>query len=784
MLFLLIQIIGCSSQKEDWKTAKDENNINSYEKFLKLHTTGIYADSARSILETLYRNQKYTQSRNLGTIAAYEDFLKYYPVGEQSDSVRIFLENLYFHEASTINTYISYRDFLDRYKTGVLSEKALILMSKLKNERKRELRNIETIKIIVNESYGKAKNVSLPFYDVAYRLAKYANLQVVDSDAKKYDAILQIKAVGEAIGTRYYSAALSGNIIFKSKISNLSITKSFTSYIPYGDVDTIWKKGDKIIDDGTGPSNARFGLAFNAFKVRIIETFDQLFGRHCLISALYNKDQFESFLGRSALEIIENKRDFNALKIAVYHPDITIARRAVESLGKMRKKSFNFLISLLNDNNSEIRWLATIGLGNTHDKRAFNYLNKALQDENSSVRNDALWAIKNIPMSPMNGLIKALENENPEIKRFAIHQLGQFEKPKSKAALINFVLYDSSYSFYNEIVEVLEAFEKIPIDSLSAILKSNNHNLGIRIRAANLISISNNQGVAKPLFDALCANTEPLIEDKILESLKKLTNIVIELLISELNSKEIYVRKKAAYSLGYLEDPRAIKPLINVLNSKNDSLNTITLNALEKITGIRIGNNYEECNDWWSMNRNEYLVFIWPLKLGNKWHFGNDQGLKIVSMDTIVYNNQPLFVSKIIWNFESPRFERTLELTNKDDGLYLLKNGKLKLLLKYPVKSGQYWRNPFKKGIIKCATTNKKVNTAKGYFDCILYHFFYEDSRLTMDGYEKYLQLYEEWYLSIGNGPVAFNIKEPWYSDHETFLTGIELNKSHITMKR
>lgn len=60
-------------------------------------------------------------------------------------------------------------------------------------------KDVKRVKIVVSQSYGEAKNVSLPFYDVASKLLKLAGITVVEADSQDYDAVLEIEAKGEPI---------------------------------------------------------------------------------------------------------------------------------------------------------------------------------------------------------------------------------------------------------------------------------------------------------------------------------------------------------------------------------------------------------------------------------------------------------------------------------------------------------------------------------------------------------------------------------------------------------
>jgi hypothetical protein len=82
-------------------------------------------------------------------------------------------------------------------------------------------RSARTVRIVVNQSYGSVKGVSLPFEDIAERLLGYAGIRVVPN-FEDYDLMLKIEAKGWALGASYTDyvrdywlytgASLSGSI--------------------------------------------------------------------------------------------------------------------------------------------------------------------------------------------------------------------------------------------------------------------------------------------------------------------------------------------------------------------------------------------------------------------------------------------------------------------------------------------------------------------------------------------------------------------------------------------
>jgi hypothetical protein len=80
---------------------------------------------------------------------------------------------------------------------------------------------MQKVRVVVEESYGVAGGVSLPFEDKARDLLKYAGIKVVGADAEDYDITLRIQAKGRARAPyhhiTYSSASLYGLISLEIK---------------------------------------------------------------------------------------------------------------------------------------------------------------------------------------------------------------------------------------------------------------------------------------------------------------------------------------------------------------------------------------------------------------------------------------------------------------------------------------------------------------------------------------------------------------------------------------
>ena len=380
VVVVLVCMTGCSNVEKDWEKAESEN-----------------------------------------TIAAYEDFMKRYPEGPQADKARLKIEEIYFEEAQTINTIPAYQEFLKQYPKGPVADKAHLMVEKLYNDRKPAFRHTKTVKIIVNQSYGEAEGVSLPFEDIARRLCQYAGLQVVEAEAEDYDVTLKIQAKGEAEGNfytgsisgyQYSGASLSGTITLK--IPGIpAYKKYFEGYIspPF-----------TIIDKYPDPSSAPFDWAFRksgSFISKIIEMMGEVYGSNTLIAALKDEYRYVREKVAEALEKIGKPAVELLIAALLKHNDSVVRRYAAEALGDIKdSRAVEPLIAALEDEDSDVRTEAAHALGEIGDSWAVEPLIAALNDWHVSVRERAARALGEIRDSrAVEPLIAALQDRDSYVLR-------------------------------------------------------------------------------------------------------------------------------------------------------------------------------------------------------------------------------------------------------------------------------------------------------------------------------------------------------------------------------
>jgi HEAT repeat protein len=81
----------------------------------------------------------------------------------------------------------------------------------------------------------------------------------------------------------------------------------------------------------------------------------------------------------------------------------------------------------------------------------------------------------------------------------------------------------------------------------------------------------------------------------------------LDALISALKHEDLGVRIAAADALGDKKDPEAIDPLIAGLKENEETVSEAFVKALANITGKDFGQDHDQWEKWWNQNRKTVL---------------------------------------------------------------------------------------------------------------------------------------------------------------------------------
>lgn len=116
--------------------------------------------------------------------------------------------------------------------------------------------------------------------------------------------------------------------------------------------------------------------------------------------------------------------------------DLKQQKQAARELVDIGKPAVKPLLKSLEDGKWKIRWYASEILGEIGDEEAVQELIATMGDENSGVRSKSMLALVEIGEYSVDPLIKALSNENWQIRRQAADALGVIGTKKAVNPLI------------------------------------------------------------------------------------------------------------------------------------------------------------------------------------------------------------------------------------------------------------------------------------------------------------------------------------------------------------
>jgi HEAT repeat protein len=222
-----------------------------------------------------------------------------------------------------------------------------------------------------------------------------------------------------------------------------------------------------------------------------------------------------------------------------------------------------------------------------------NFCIRALEDENPEVRKIAAKALGQM-QSPgtEKALIKLLEDPNLKVRTSAIEALASAGNENSIEPLIKQLELstetDKNTAYRTSIIETLGKLQdKRAIPPLIKILEDKN--LEIKIAALYSLGILGGDKVEDALILKLneISTLNPLnradleFEKQIIILLGNLeSKKAIQILIRKLEDKNPKIRKFAVESLGKVKDPKAIDPLLEHLNDKNPEIRNATAYSL------------------------------------------------------------------------------------------------------------------------------------------------------------------------------------------------------------
>ncbi|MBE9201205.1 MULTISPECIES: HEAT repeat domain-containing protein [unclassified Nodularia (in: cyanobacteria)] len=243
------------------------------------------------------------------------------------------------------------------------------------------------------------------------------------------------------------------------------------------------------------------------------------------------------------------------------------------------KRAISHLNLLLEDEDSDVRWMTADALGKIKPEAAIPGLIQLLEDKDSYVRGraaDALGKIKSEAAIP--GLIQLLEDEDSYVRRRAAEALAEIKSEAAIPALIQLLQDEDSY-VRGRAAEVLgEMKSEAAIPELIQLLEDQEYHVISTVVKA-LIGMKSETVVSGLI--SLLKHEKPHVRSNAVKALVDIkSEAAIPGLIQLLQDEDSHVRMSAAYALGEMKSEVAIPGLIQLLQDEDYRVISTVVKAL------------------------------------------------------------------------------------------------------------------------------------------------------------------------------------------------------------
>jgi HEAT repeat protein len=314
-----------------------------------------------------------------------------------------------------------------------------------------------------------------------------------------------------------------------------------------------------------------------------------------LINKLSDKSHLVRLEAAKALGMIKFWKAVAPLLFALGDENHFVRKEAANALGQLEsEKILEPLIRIFKSEDSFIRKGAVRALGKVNSdempecisNRVFDFIDNALKDENKFVCREAAKALQNLSESrrerAFESLIRALDNEDDEVRRLAAESLGLFECERTVSPLINALKSEDATVRWFAAGTLGRIKSRKALQPLIDVLVSDN-NGSVREEAARALGKMKSRKAVEPLIDALMdQNNEG--RSGAAEALGRIkAHKAIDPLIAALTDTDDFTRLAAAKALGRIKPEKAIEPLIDSLCDCNRFVKAEVAGALKKI---------------------------------------------------------------------------------------------------------------------------------------------------------------------------------------------------------
>ena len=331
-----------------------------------------------------------------------------------------------------------------------------------------------------------------------------------------------------------------------------------------------------------------------------------------LVAALEDEAPSVRGIAAETLGEINDPRAVKPLTIALKDEISPVQWAAKRALVKIGEPAVEALIETLKERDPFVRRSSAEALGEIKDFRAVGPLLEIMKDANPNVRMTAKWALINIGEPVVEALLKALRGKDPSGRKIAASGLGLIKDSRIIKSLIVAMQDDDPgvretvigalgdlkehgavkhliIALNDKVLSVREsskqALLKIGEQSISPLAQAlREESSDVRKATAEVLGEFNDPGSVENLIEAL-KDENPEVQMASKRALLKLGEYAVEPLIRAMGRGDSAIRKNVSEVLGEINDPRAINPLIELLEDENHEVQMASRWSLIKMGG-------------------------------------------------------------------------------------------------------------------------------------------------------------------------------------------------------
>ncbi|MBI3990515.1 MAG: HEAT repeat domain-containing protein [Candidatus Omnitrophica bacterium] len=273
------------------------------------------------------------------------------------------------------------------------------------------------------------------------------------------------------------------------------------------------------------------------------------------------EDDDVSVKREAALALIELKPEeaVSSLIKALDGPDILVRKYAISALGSIgNAESFEPLKNILSSKDTSLKPEVLKSMAKINKKEALQYIVAALSDDYPPTRGDACLLLGSIgAVDKVDSILVALKDNHFYVRRSAAQSLGE-----------------------------LNIKEDSVIQPLIPML--NDGDASVRIQACLTLTKLKAEPALQPLYAKL-ADEDKFVRRRAAQAIVDIGGNAIDILMSGINSKDIFIRRESAWGLGYAASLGAkitVEPLISSLKDNDILLRRNASWALGEIKDI------------------------------------------------------------------------------------------------------------------------------------------------------------------------------------------------------